>query len=82
MEHVELFLNHIGLGQYAESLLNHAYDSLDIFFTMDDWDFQIFGPYVGMLPGHVQRLKNAVYKMKKASEDARQRDITGNDELS
>ena len=75
MEHVELFLNHIGLGQCAESLLDHACDSLDIFFTMDDWDFQTFGPHVGMLPGHVQRLKNAVYKMKKASEDARQRDI-------
>ena len=65
MEHVEVFLKHIGLGQYVNTFEDNGYDSLDTFFVMDDHDFEIFGPYVKMLPGHLQRLKKQVYAMKK-----------------
>ena len=65
MEHVEVFLRHIGLGQYAGVFEDNGYDSLDMFFVMDDMDFQIFGPYIGMKPGHLQRLKHTVFRIKK-----------------
>ena len=33
MEHVEVFLKHLGLGAYATSFENNGYDSLDMFFV-------------------------------------------------
>ena len=77
MEHVEAFLKHIGLGQYAGAFENNGYDSLDMFFVMDDSDFAIFGPYVGMLPGHLQRLRRTVYSMKKECARAWERFCNG-----
>ena len=65
MEHVEAFLKHIGLGQYAEVFEDNGYDSLDILFVMDESDFAIFGPYIGMKHGHLQRLQKTVFSMKK-----------------
>ena len=64
MEHVEAFLEHIGLGQYAQAFEENAYDSLDMFFVMDETDFKIFGPHVGMKPGHLLRLQKTVFRMK------------------
>ena len=32
---------------------------------MDEMDFKIFGPYVGMKPGHWKRLQEAVFSMKR-----------------
>ena len=60
-----MFLRHIGLENYAGAFEGNGYDSLDMFFVMDDMDFQIFGPYVGMKPGHLLRLKHAVFHIKK-----------------
>ena len=65
MEHVEVFLKHIGLGQCAEVFEDNGYDSLDMFFVMDEMDFRIFGPYVGMKPGHLLRLQHTVFRIKK-----------------
>ena len=73
MEHVEAFLKHIGLGQYAQVFEENAYDSLDMFFVMDETDFKIFGPYVGMKPGHLLRLQKTVFRMKnKCASQARE----------
>ena len=60
-----MFLKHIGLGQYAEAFEDNGYDSLDMFFVMDEMDFRIFGPYVGMKPGHLLRLQHTVFRIKK-----------------
>ena len=57
MEHVAEFLNRIGLGQYTAAFVHNGYDSLDLLFVMDDTDFEIFGPYIGVLPGHLYQLK-------------------------
>jgi len=67
MEHVEVFLNRLGLGQYAPAFEANGYDTLDIIFIMDDDDFERFGPFIGMLPGHLYRLKKAVHGMKNQS---------------
>ena len=66
MEHVEAFLKSLGLGQYTPAFEGNGYDSLDILFVMDDDDFERFGPFIGMLPGHLYRLKLAVNKMKQS----------------
>jgi len=68
MEHVEVFLNRLGLGQYAPAFEANGYDTLDIIFIMDDDDFERFGPFIGMLPGHLYRLKKAVHGMKNQSK--------------
>ena len=65
MEHVEVFLKHIGLGQCVQVFEENAYDSLEIFFVMDETDFKIFGPHVGMKPGHLLRLQKTVFRMKR-----------------
>ena len=70
MEHVVEFLKHIGLQQYAGAFFDNGYDSLDIFFVMDEMDFKIFGPYVGMKPGHLKRLQEAVFSMKRRGDVA------------
>ena len=67
MEHVEVFLNRVGLGQYVPAFEANGYDTLDIIFIMDDDDFERFGPFIGMLPGHLYRLKKAVHGMKNQS---------------
>ena len=38
------------------------------FFVMDEMDFKIFGPYVGMKPGHLKRLQEAVFSMKRRGD--------------
>ena len=68
MEHVVEFLKHIGLQQYADVFFDNGYDSLDLFFVMDEMDFKIFGPYVGMKPGHLKRLQEAVFSMKRRGD--------------
>ena len=60
-----MFLKHIGLGQYAQAFEEHGYDSLDMFFVMDEYDFQVFGPFVGMKPDHLLRLQKTVFGMKR-----------------
>jgi hypothetical protein len=76
MEHVAEFLNRIGLGRYIDAFVNNGYDSLDILFVMDDTDFEIFGPYVGMLPGHLHHLKKTVFSLKRNSERVVQRMVS------
>ena len=67
MEHVELFLNGLGLGQYVPAFENNGYDNLGIILTHDDDDFEYLGPFLGMLPAHLLRLKKAVGEMKNPS---------------
>ena len=67
MEHVEVFLNRIGLGQYAQAFEDSGYTSLRVLWNMDAADFAIFGNYVGMLSGHLQLLKTVIFTMKKGA---------------
>ena len=68
MEDVEQFLSSIHLGQYANAFEESGYDSLGILFVMDDLDFEIFGKYVGVLPGHLTRLKKAINVARKKAQ--------------
>ena len=40
-------------------------DTLDIFLVMNELDFKMFAQYVGMKSGHLKRLQNAVFSMKR-----------------
>ena len=66
MEHVESFLNSLGLGQYVPAFESNGYDQLDIIFEHEGEDFDIFGRVIGMLPGHLHRLKKAVQEIQDA----------------
>ena len=38
---------------------------MNMFFVMDETDFKIFGPHVGMKPDHLLRLQKIVFRVKK-----------------
>ena len=58
MEHVEAFFKTMDLNRYVPYCENEGYDDLDIILAHDDEDFDIFEPLIGMLPGHLYKLKN------------------------
>ena len=66
MEHVDGFFKALGLGEYVPALEMEGYDDLGIILAHDDEDFDIFGPLIGLKPGHLFRLKKAVSDIKKA----------------
>ena len=64
MEHVEHFLNSLGLGQYVPAFEGNGYDDMGIILNHDDDDFQILGPFLGMYDRHLRILQRAVNEMK------------------
>ena len=64
MEHVERFLNSLGLGQYVPVFEGNGYDNMGIIMSHDDDDFQILGPILGMQDRHLRILQRAVNEMK------------------
>ena len=70
MEHVEYFLKSLGLGQYPPACEGNGYDDLGIILAHDDDDFDRFGPFIGMSPEHLHRLKEAVRELKNPAAPA------------
>ena len=67
MEHVEYFLNSLGLGQHVPAFEGNGYDDIGIIMNHDDEDFQILGPFLGMQDRHLRVLQRAVYELKNCS---------------
>ena len=70
MEEVEAFFNSLGLGEYIPACEHNGYDHMDCILEHDDEDFDILAAHVGMLPGHVFLLKQAVKARKRVLPDA------------
>ena len=63
MEEVEDFFNSLGLGEYIPSCEYNGYDHLGCILEHDDEDLDILASHVGMRPGHLFLLKQAVRQM-------------------
>lgn len=60
MEEVEAFFNNLGLGEYIPACEYNGYDHLGCILEHDDEDLDILASHVGMRPGHLFLLKQAV----------------------
>ena len=69
MEDVEALFNSLGLGQYIPACEHNGYDHLGCILEHDDEDLDILGAHVGMVPGHVFLLKQAVKEMKRIKKN-------------
>ena len=69
MEDVEAFFNSLGLGEYIPVCEHNGYDHLGCILEHDDEDLDILGAHVGMVPGHVFLLKQAVKEMKRLKKN-------------
>ena len=66
MEEVETFLKKLGLGEYVALCENYGYDHMECILEHDDEDLDIMGTFLGMLPGHLFVLKQAVKDANRA----------------
>ena len=60
MEEVEAFFNTLGLGEHVPACEQNGYDHMGCILEHDDEDLDILAAHVGMLPGHLFLLKEAV----------------------
>ena len=70
MEDVEAFLNNLGLGEYIPRCELNGHDHMGCILEHDDEDLDILARHVGMTPGHLFRLKQAVKETKRAQTGA------------